>query len=191
MTTDLEPTADSDPTDLNLTPASPKGLARLLPRRPVTIAISAGVLGVLCGTGAGVGFAQIGGPSSGPTSSPAALTLPATLSGGFKRNTTVDTQIKTALASARTTLGAGTDMALYASGATQVLVEASRIGGAATLNAGMTYAKVGDAICASTSTSSGSEAICSRGNATLTVKVTAADQATAAKYVDEVYQAVA
>lgn len=186
MTTDPQPTAET------IEAAAPAKASRLgsLTSKPVPLAISVGVIGLLVGGGAGFGLAQIGS-STTATSSSAALSLPATLSGGYKRNTTVDGQIKAAVASAQTTLGAGTDMALYASGNSQVLVEATRIGGGATLSAGMTYAKVGDAICASSTSSSGSEAICTKTGKTLTIKVTASDQTTAVKYVDEVFAALA
>jgi hypothetical protein len=184
MTTDPQPTDEAT----EITADRPK---RTLTSNPIVLAAgTAAVVGLLVGGGAGFGIAQIGGSSSASTSN-ASLTLPSSLSGGYKRNTTVDAQIKASLTSARTTLGAGTDMALYASGNNQVLVEATRIGGGATLSAGMTYAKVGDDICSSTSSTSGSEAICTRTGKSITVKVTATDQATAAKYVDEVYKAVA
>ena len=186
MTTEPQTTAETAESDAPIeTVDRPK---RSLPSKLV---VGAGVIGLLVGAGAGFGVAQIGGSSTAATTSSAALTLPATLSGGYKRNATVDTNLKTSLTSARTTLGAGTDMALYASGTNQVLVEATRIGGGAILSAGMTYAKVGDAICSSATSANGTEAICTRGNAALTIKVTAIDQTTAAKYVDEVYQAVA
>lgn len=199
MTTDPQPTDETteitDRTEITevdeqieATADKPKRSLRANPL--VRVAGAAAVIGLLVGGGAGFGIAQIGDSSSATTSS-ASLTLPSTLSGGYKRNTTVDTQIKASLTSAQTTLGAGTDMALYASGSNQVLVEATRIGGGATLSAGMTYAKVGDAICSSSSSTSGSEAICTRSGNAITVKVTATDQATAAKYVDEVYKAVA
>ncbi|BBH18530.1 hypothetical protein Back2_28170 [Nocardioides baekrokdamisoli] len=187
MTTDPQPNADIIEATEPVKASRPKPS---LPSKPIQLAVGVGVISLLVGGGAGFGLAQIG-DSSPATSSSAALTLPGTLSGGFTRNTTVDTQIKPSLTSAQTTLGAGTDMALYASGTKQVLVEATRIGGGATLTAGMTYAKVGDAICSSSTSTSGSEAICTRTSGALTVKVTATDQATAAKYVDEIYKAVA
>lgn len=187
MTTDSQPIADTiEATE----PVEAKRRTPSLTSKPIALAAGVGVVALLAGGGAGFGLAQIG-DSSTATSSNSALALPATLSGGFKRNTTVDTQIKAAVASARTTLGAGTDMALYASGNSQVLVEATRIGGGATLSAGMTYARVGDAICSSSTSSRGSAAICTRTGGALTIKVTASDQATAAKYVDEVYKSFA
>jgi hypothetical protein len=121
------------------------------------------------------------------------LALPKTLSGGFSRSTAVDAQIASSVSSARKTLGAGTDMALYAKGASgsqtqeQVLVEATRLPGDALLEAGMTYSTVGNAKCSSESSSQGSEAICIRTDNDLTVQVTAGTTKTAAKYADEVY----
>lgn len=160
------------------------------PNRAVLVAAGVGVLGVLVGGGIGFAVGHANGSSSNAGSS-AALSLPGSLSGGYQRSSTVDTNIKSAVESANTTLGAGTDMALYTKDKTQVLVEATRLPGAALLQAGMTYAKVGDAICASTSSSSGTEAICSRSTGALTVKVTAASSDLASKYVDEVFNALA
>ena len=193
MTTDPQPTDETTEIAEAVEPGAtdkPKRSLRSLTSKPMVLVAGAAVIGILVGGGAGFGIGQIG-DSAATTSSTASLKLPSTLSGGYKRNATVDTQIKTSVTSAQTTLGAGTDMALYASGNSQVLVEATRIGGGATLSAGMTYAKVGDAVCSSSTSTSGSEAICTRSGKTITVKVTAADQTTAAKYVDEVYQAVA
>jgi hypothetical protein len=124
-------------------------------------------------------------PACGATSE---LTLPDTLSGGFKRSKSVDSQIADSLASAKATLNAGTDMVLYTHGKKEeVLVEATRLPGQAVLEGGMTYAKVDDVVCASASDSSGAEAICTRSDDHLTVQVTAVDSATASKYADEIY----
>ncbi|HWU20753.1 MAG TPA: hypothetical protein VN088_04460 [Nocardioides sp.] len=160
------------------------------PSRAVLVAAGIGVVAALAG--GGVGFA-IGhrGSGSGTAADSAALTLPASLSGGYQRSARVDSTIKPATQSAQDVLGAGTDMALYTKSKSQVLVEATRMSGNALLQAGMTYAKVGDTICATTSSASGSEAICSRTSGKLTVKVTASTSAVSAKYVDEVFNAVA
>jgi hypothetical protein len=163
-------------------------------RRPALIAAGIGVVGLLLGAAGGYAAGENTGSDGDSGSSSTAsgkLALPSTLSGGFKRDTSVDKQIADAVTSAQTTLGVGTDMALYAQGQTQVLVEATRLPGQAVLNAGMTYTKVGKAVCSSSTSSSGSEAICVRSDDDLTVKVTATDQKTAAKYVEEVYTAVA
>lgn len=188
MTTDPQPTAE---TTEAATPVGAGSRLSSLTSKPIPLAIGVGVIGLLVGAGAGFGLGQIGDSSTSVSSSSATLTLPGTLSGGYKRDATVDTQIKASVTSAQTTLGAGTDMALYSSASSRVLVEATRIGGGATLTAGMTYAKAGDAICSTSTSTTGSEAICTRSGNTLTIKVTASDQATALKYADEVYKAVA
>ena len=178
MTTDPTPSAET---------AKP---TRSLLSKPIPLAIGVGVVALLVGGGAGFGISQLTHDNPSTTSN-ATLTLPSTLSGGFTRNATIDAQLKTSVSSAVATLGAGTDMALYTSGTNRVLVEATRVGGGATLSAGMTYAKVGADVCASTSTTSGSEAICTRTAGALMIEVTATDQTTAAKYTDEVYKAIA
>ena len=158
-------------------------------RRPAVVAAAVGVLGLVVGGAGGWGLSQLGGGDSSSSAS-AALKLPDTLSGGYKRNATVDAQISSSVKSAQKTLGAGTDMALYTKGQNQVLIQATRLPGQAILNAGMTYGVVGDAVCASTTSSSGTEAICTRTSDDLTVQVTATDSTTATKYVDEVYNAL-
>jgi len=120
------------------------------------------------------------------------VSLPATLSGGFTRNAQADQQIAASVSSAKRTLGAGTDMALYlgapsSQGQQEIIVEATRLPGQALLEAGMTYDRVGNSNCASETSSQGAEAICIRTNNDLTVQVTAADTTTASKYADEVY----
>jgi len=157
-----------------------------LVRRPVTIAAAVGVVGLAAGGGAGFGLTKVDWNGSEPTATAATtLTLPSSLSGGFKRSKKIDKQIASSVSSAQTALGAGTDMALYVHAKTdQILVEATRLPGKALLNAGMTYAKVGDVVCSS---QSGSEAICTRSDEHLTVQVTAADSDTASTYADEVY----
>lgn len=145
--------------------------------------------------GGGVGYAVGDGSDSAPTASStgssSALTLPTTLTGGYQRSHQVDKNIKSSVESARSTLGAGTDMALYTKNKDQVLVEAIRLPGDALLQAGMTYAKNGDLVCATTSSTSGSEAICSRSTDALTVNVTATTANTSSKYADEVFAGLA
>ncbi|HWU22346.1 MAG TPA: hypothetical protein VN088_12520 [Nocardioides sp.] len=160
------------------------------PSKALLVAAGVGVVAALAGGGVGyaIGHHGSGSSTAGDT---AALTLPASLSGGYQRSSTVDSTIKPATQSAQDVLGAGTDMALYTKSKSQVLVEATRMSGNALLQAGMTYAKVGDTICATTSSSGGSEAICSRTSGKLTVKVTASTSAISAKYVDEVFAALA
>ena len=161
-------------------------------RKAVLAVVGVGVVGLLAGGGAGfaIGHHHSGGGDS-VTGSGASLSLPSTLSGGLKRSTSIDSQIKASVTSARTALGAGTDMALYTKGKSdQVLVEATRLPGSALLQAGMTYAKVGADVCATTTSTSGAEAICSRSGADLTVRVTATSSDAAAKYVDELYAAL-
>ena len=189
MTTDPQPTAETHEAAESVGASSRPKLS--LPSKPIQLTIGVGIIALLVGGGAGFGLAQIG-DSTTATSSSSALTLPSTLSGGLSRNATVDTTLKASLTSERTALGAGVDAALYTSGNTRVIVEAARIGGGGVPASGATtYAKVGDAICVSSASSSASGTICTRSGNTLTVKVTASDQATALKYVDEVYNAVA
>jgi hypothetical protein len=164
---------------------------RRRPSKAVLVAGGVGVIGLLAGGGIGFGIGHDSGTSSTTAGSSATLSLPTSLTGGYKRSTSVDTNIKTAVASAQTTLGAGTDMALYTKNKTQILVEATRLPGDALLQAGMTYAKVGDDVCATTSSTSGTEAICSRSSGQLTVKVTAGTSAVASMYVDQVFNALA
>ncbi|GAB4009352.1 hypothetical protein [Nocardioides ultimimeridianus] len=159
------------------------------PGKAVLIAAGVGVVAALAG--GGVGYAIGHGSGSTKAGDTATLTLPGTLSGGYQRSATVDSNIKSATQSAQDTLGAGTDMALYTKSKSQVLVEATRLPGNALLQAGMTYAKVGDTICASTTSTSGTEAICSRTSGDLTVKVTASSSDISSKYVDEVFAALA
>lgn len=172
-------------------PQEPTQPVETAPRRRgrlvAAIAAGAAIVGVVVGGVAGVAVEHSRDAGGDSTAAGAKLSLPTTISGGFKRSSTVDSEIASSVSSARKTLGAGTDMALYTKGKTEVLVEATRLPGQAILNAGMTYAKVGPAVCASESGSSGSEAICTRTGDALTVQVTASDNATASKYADEVY----
>lgn len=162
---------------------------RRRPSRALLVAAGIGVVAALAG--GGVGYAIGHSSGSAKTGDTAALTLPGSLSGGYQRSATVDSNIKSATQSAKDILGAGTDMALYTKSKSQVLVEATRLPGDALLQAGMTYAKVGDTICASTASTSGTEAICSRTSGNLTVKVTASTSEISSKYVDEVFGALA
>lgn len=189
-----QPRAVTDPaTDAAEQPPVADPPARWRRSRFALVAAAVGVVGVLVGgaAGFGLGRAHTGSAAAPSSAAGTTLALPSTLSGGYKRDKTVDTEIASSVSSARTTLGAGTDMAIYTHGKTEVLVQATRLPGKAMLSAGMTYAKVGDAICASTSSSSGSEAICSRTSDDLTVQVTATTSTTARKYVDEVYDGLA
>lgn len=188
MTTSPQDDTTPQPDDEAVEAATP---VRRGPRRAIAIVGAVGVVGLLAGGGIGYAVGHDGSSATAADSAGGDLALPSTLSGGFKRSTAVDAQLKSAVSSASTALGAGTDMALYAKGKTQMLVEASRLPGSALLQAGMTYAKVGDAVCATGSSGSGSGTICLRSGDALTVKVTAATSAVATKYVDELYDSLA
>ncbi|GAB2973527.1 hypothetical protein [Nocardioides montaniterrae] len=162
-------------------------------RRPRTAVLAVAGVGVICLlAGGGVGWAVGHHEAAGSASaSSAGLSLPGSLSGGYQRSTSIDARLKPAVASAKSALGAGTDMAVYAKGKEQVLVEATRLPGSAVLQAGMEYSKVGGATCASAQSAQGSEAICTRSSDELTVKVTSGTPEAAAKYADEVYAGLA
>lgn len=185
-------TADKDETDVPALPDPDSAKTRRrLPGKLVLVAAGVGLVGLAAGGGIGFAVGHGGsGAASTSTSADDDLALPSSLPGGLERSDKVDSQIKSSVSSAAKALAAGTDMALYTKGKTQVLVEATRLPGDALLQAGMTYAKVGDAVCATSSATSGSAAICVRSSDGLTVKVTAATSDTATKYADEVFSSV-
>ncbi|MBO0843548.1 MAG: hypothetical protein J2O46_10205, partial [Nocardioides sp.] len=166
-------------------------LRRRVGRRPYSYLATIGVAGLVVGGLVGFGATYLSGAGLHAAGSTEAIKLPAKLSGGFARSKTADPQLQTSISSARKTLGAGTDMALYTKGQTDVLVQATRLPGQAILQAGLKYAHVGKAVCASGTAASSPEAVCTRTDGGLTVQVSATDSKTAAKYVEEVYAKLA